>query len=127
MLTAQCSSSVLGCISPPVGVKVLPTVTNTGPLAGIAVSLGPAILFVNLVFKLIFIAAGIFALFNLIGAGFQFMNAGGDAKNVTAAWDKIMQTFLGIIIMISSFLIAALMGWMIFGDATYFLQPSLLI
>src|SRR3989344_6101306 len=108
MLIAQCNpDSVIGCISPPKGVDPLPSIAKG---VGGAVALGPLILLLNLIFKLAFIAAGLYAFFNLITAGYQFIGAGGDAKAVTAAWNKIQQTFLGIIVIISSFLIAAIMG-----------------
>ena len=121
---AQCASSVVGCISPPKGITPFPTAKIGG--AGVLM-LGPAILLLNLILKLVFIAAGLYAFFNLIAAGYQFIGAGGDAKAVAAAWNKIMGTFIGIIVIISSFLIAAIMGRIFFGDATYFLQPSLFI
>lgn len=121
-LIADCSTSPVGCLTAPSGVQPLPSVG-----AGGAVTLGPVILLLNLGFKLAFIGAGLYAFINLITAGYQFISAGGDAKVVTAAWNKIQQTFMGVIIIVSSFLIAAIMGRIIFGDATYFLQPTLFI
>lgn len=120
MLIADCANSIIGCITPPQGVVPLPAVGPDGD-----VSLGPIILLLNLVFKLVFIGGGLFGFLNLLAAGFGFMNAGGDAKAVSAAWNKIQQTFLGLVILVSSFLLAAIMGQIIFGNPTYFLQPSL--
>lgn len=114
MLLADCNS-VIGCISPPPGVTPLPQGGDLGPIIGI----------LNLFLKLVFIAAGLFALFNFIIAGFGFMTAGGDAKQVSAAWNKIQMSFLGLIVIVSSFLLAAILGQILFGDATYFLKPQL--
>ncbi len=123
ILLAACDpNNPIGCIEPPTGVKPLPVDVNSG-----IVTLGPIILLLNLVFKLIFIAAGLYAFFQLITAGFGFINAGGDAKQVSAAWNKITQTFLGVIIIVASFLMAAIMGQIFFGNALYFLQPSLIL
>lgn len=123
-LIAACSdpNDPVGCLNPPVSIQPLPSAGANG-----MVTLGPIINFLNLGFKLMFIAAGFFAFFNLIMAGYGFMSAGGDAKAVTAAWNKIQMTFIGIIIIVASFLIAAIMGKIIFDDPRYFLQPKLII
>ncbi|MBI4066975.1 hypothetical protein HY407_01225 [Candidatus Gottesmanbacteria bacterium] len=122
MLIADCANSIIGCISPPPGVKALPTPGKEGELV-----LGPIIGLLNIVFNILFIVAGLYAFFNLIAAGFGFISAGGDAKAVTAAWNKIQQTFLGIIIIVASFLLSAVIGYIIFGNPVYFLQPKLFI
>lgn len=124
MLVADCTKSLLGCISPPQGVKALPAIVGKDKTG---IGLGPIMLLVNLGFKILFIVAGLYAFFNLIAAGYQFMSAGGDAKAVSAAWNKIQQTFMGIIIMVASFLLAAIMGQLLFGNLFYFLQPTLII
>ncbi|KKU88051.1 hypothetical protein A3A64_04665 [Candidatus Gottesmanbacteria bacterium RIFCSPLOWO2_01_FULL_48_11] len=85
---------------------------------------GLTLLFSN-VLRLIFVAAGIYALVNFIMAGFQYMNAGGDSKAMTAAWDRIWQSLLGLIIIVGSFALAALFGYLIFGNANYILNPTI--
>lgn len=75
------------------------------------------------ILRLIFVGAGIYALFNLVVAGFQYMQAGGDTKVLTAAWNRIWQTLLGLVIIVGSFALAALFGYLIFGDAGYILNP----
>ena len=125
MLIADCTTSPLGCLTAPSGVQALEKIEEGGKVVGI--ELGPILLLVNLGFKLMFIGAGLYGFFNLIAAGYGFMSAGGDAKQVTAAWNKIQQTFMGIVIMVASFLLAAIMGQLLFGDATYFLQPKLIL
>ena len=124
VLMAACSATdPIGCIDAPTGVIPLPTIAS----GGTGITLGPIILLLNLIFKLIFVAAGLFAFLNLLAAGFGFMNAGGDAKAVSAAWNKIQQTFIGIIVIVSSFLLAAIIGRIFFDSATYFLQPTLIL
>lgn len=124
-LLAACgdSNDPIGCLTAPTGVVALPTPDKTTGQVG----LGPILSLVNIAFNLIFIVAGLFAFFQLIMAGYQFMNAGGDSKQVSAAWNKITQTFLGIIIMIGSFLISAIMGQIFFGDPLHFLRPTLFV
>ncbi len=80
-------------------------------------------LLLNNVLRLVFIGAGIFALFNLLSAGFLYMNSGGDSKQLVAAWNRIWLTLFGLIIIVSSFAFAGLIGWVFFGDATFILKP----
>lgn len=79
----------------------------------------------NSFLKLIFIAAGLWGFLNIIFAGFSFINAGGDPKNITKAWDKIWQSILGLLIIVVSFLLAAIIGIILFGNPLAILQPSL--
>lgn len=83
------------------------------------------ILFLNNVLKLIFVVGGILVLFNLIFAGFQFLNAGGDPKKIEEAWNKIWQSLVGILIMVASFVIAALIGVILFGKPQAILWPAI--
>lgn len=81
--------------------------------------------FLNSLLKLVFIAAGLWGFLNLILAGYQFMTAGGDPKKVGEAWARIWQSLLGLLIIVSSFLIAAIMGILLFKDPAAILQPKL--
>lgn len=83
------------------------------------------IAFANNLLKLVIIIAGIFALLNLIIAGFQFMTAGGDPKAVGRASSKIWQSLIGLLIVAASFLLAAIFGWLLFGDPLAILRPTI--
>jgi hypothetical protein len=88
-------------------------------------SQGGLILLLTNVLRLVFVAAGIFALINIIGAGFEFMNAGGDAKKIEGAWGKIWLSMVGLLIIVGSFALAAVMGYLLFGDAGFILSPKI--
>jgi hypothetical protein len=118
ILLAESVEDIFGTIKPPNGVTPLPTGINSGDLS-------PIITFLNNIMKLAISAAGIWALVNFIIAGYQFMTAGGDAKMVEKAWNRIWQTFVGLLIIVCSFLIAAVMGLLLFGDPTAILMPHL--
>ena len=77
------------------------------------------------ILRLAFLAAGIWAFFNFIIAGYNFLSAGGDPKNVANAWNKIWQTILGLVIMVASFILAAVFGYLVFGDPLFILQPQI--
>lgn len=83
------------------------------------------VFFLNNVLKLLFVVGGLLVLFNLVFAGFQFLNAGGDPKAIETAWNKIWQSLVGLLIIATSFLVAAIAGHILFGDATAILQPKL--
>lgn len=113
-ILAQCDP-IIGCVTPPDYIK--------RPSA--AGDLTPLLDFLNNFLKLIFIAAGLWAFINLIMAGFGYMTAGGDPKQLTKAWDRIWQSLLGLLIIVSSFLIAAIMGILLFKDPLAILRPKL--
>ena len=86
---------------------------------------GGLIILLNNVLRLFFTAAGIFAFFRIITAGFGFMNAAGDAKKIEAAWAAIWQSLLGLAVIISSFAIAAVAGQAFFGNPMAILNPQI--
>lgn len=106
---------------------IVGTVDNPLPpeYRGITGSPGGLILFLTNILRLAFVVAGLFAFINLILAGFQFMGAGGDAKAVGQAWAKIWQSLLGLVLVAGSFALAALFGYLLFGDAGFILNPKI--
>jgi hypothetical protein len=81
--------------------------------------------FVSNILRLFFVVAGILALFNFIIAGFTYMQAAGDPKQLAQAWSRIWQTFLGLILLVSSFLLISLISFLIFHDASFILNPKI--
>lgn len=79
--------------------------------------------FLTNILSLVFVAAGIYAFINFIIAGYQYMTAGGDAKALAGAWNRIWQTLLGLVLLVGSFALAALIGYVVFGRADYILNP----
>lgn len=79
----------------------------------------------NTVLRTLIVAAGIYALINLVLAGYAFMGAGDDAKKISGAWAKIWQTLLGLAVAAGAFVLAAIFGQLIFGDPTFILNPRI--
>ena len=79
-------------------------------------------LFLNNIIKLLIVGAGIFALINLVLAGYGFMSAGDDPKKVAGAWAKIWQTLMGLAFAAGAFVLAAIFGQLLFGDYNALLQ-----
>lgn len=101
------------------------TVENPLPSSYQSVAGGGLILFFTNIIRLVFVVAGIFAFINLIIAGFQYMSAGGDAKAVASAFARIWQSLLGLVLVVGSFALAALFGYLLFGDAGFILSPTI--
>ena len=108
---------IIGGVTPPPGIQ---NWINTG--GGAVPGLIP---FANALLKLIVTLAGIYAFFNLIIAGYQFMSAGSDPKAVGNAWAKIWQSLIGLLIVAGAFVLAAIFGWLLFGNAGAILQPMI--
>lgn len=75
--------------------------------------------------KFLVVIAGVYVLLQLIFAGYQFISAGGDSKAVEAAWGKIWQSLIGLLIVAGAFVLAALFGFLIFGDPMAILKPRI--
>ena len=83
---------------------------------------GGLTIFINNILKLLIVGAGIFAVINLVLAGYAFMSAGDDPKKVAGAWAKIFQTLMGLAFAAGAFVLAAIFGQLIFGDYNALLQ-----
>jgi len=81
--------------------------------------------FLNIIFQSLVVIAGIYAVINLILAGYAFMSAGDDPKKVAGAWAKIWQTLMGLAFAAGAFVLAAIFGQLIFGDYMFLLKPTI--
>ena len=79
----------------------------------------------NNIIRLIFVVAGLFALFQFIFAGYDFINAAGDPEAVSRAWSKIWQALIGLLVLALSILLSMLFGQILFGDPRAILEPKL--
>jgi len=107
--------------------NIIGTITNPMPTAyrNLTGANGGLIAFLTNMLRLAFVVAGIYAFVNFIIAGFQYMSAGGDSKALNAAWSRIWNSLLGLILVVGSFALAALFSQLIFGDASFILKPKL--
>jgi hypothetical protein len=80
---------------------------------------------IQLAIWLLIIGASIYALFNLVLAGYSFMSAGDDSKKIAGAWAMIWQTMLGLTVAAGAFVLAAIFGQLLFGSPTFILNPVL--
>lgn len=90
---------------------------------------GPGVVIGNIIermVQLLIVGAGIYALINLVLAGYDFMSAGDDTKKIAGAWAKIWQTILGLAISAGAFVLAQIFSNLIFGQGFNILNPTIL-
>lgn len=115
MLTTILLDTFFGNINPPPGVNLYPS----GPCGS------GLIAFLSNIIRLGIVIAAVYAIINLILAGFQYITGAGDAKAVGQAGEKITHTLIGLLIIAGSFVLAAIFGLLIFGRADAILKPTI--
>lgn len=99
-------------------------ISPTSPLATTTGTSGEGLVILgNSLLKFVIVMAGLYAFWNFIAAGYGFMSAGDDAKAVGKAFGKFTQSLLGLTFVAGSFVLAAIFGYLIFGDATAIISP----
>lgn len=104
-------SNPFGGVAPPPGVSEF----SGGSLSGLSS-------FISVIIKTLIVGAGVYAVFNIISAGYTFLSAGGDPKKIADAWGKITQSLLGLTFAAGALVIAAIVGRLLFGNANALLQ-----
>lgn len=105
--------SLFGEVTPPPGV------------AKYGAGAGGFFLFLNNILKLLIYGAGLFALLNFILAGYGFLAANGEPERMNKAWAKIWQSLLGLVVAAGAFVIAGVVGYLVFGDYRAILEPKI--
>lgn len=97
-----------------------PTLANSTSGSGL-------ILILNNLVRFVIVIAGVYTLWNIIMAGYGFLGAGGEPKNIAKAWEKIWQSLIGLLIVAGSFVLAVIFGYLIFGpnNAFILIQPRI--
>ncbi len=86
---------------------------------------GGLIIFISNLIKVVTIIAGIFGLFNIIGAGYTYLASSGNPKATEQAMNQLFMSLIGLIIIVGSFTITAIVSLLLFGRADYILNPSI--
>lgn len=79
--------------------------------------------FISRIIVIFYILAGLYVLFNLIMAGYLYVQGG--QQNTAAAWAKIWQSLMGLIIVAAAVLLTAVVSWFVFGDPRFILSPDI--
>ena len=106
------TSTFFGTIEPP------PALKNYGTSGGL-------IVFGSNMLKFAVIIGGLIALFNVVMAGYIYLTSAGDAKAHEKVMGKLTSSLWGISLMVLAPAIMAIMGFLLFKNSTYFLNPQL--
>jgi len=99
---------------------------NPAGYGGLGADQGSGLItFLSNVIKTITISAGLFAFINLIIAGFGYISAGSDAKKTAEAWARIYMSLIGLVIIASSYVLAAIFGTLFYGSPTAIINPQI--
>ncbi len=90
-------------------------------------SSGGLVKFVNNLIMLLTVIAGIWVVVNFIAAGYIYLNAQGVPQKITDAGNKILQSVMGLAIVAAAYVIAAILGAILYKNPTIFLQPALYV
>jgi hypothetical protein len=86
--------------------------------------IGIIVFFSNLI-KLIAVVAGLWTMLNFILAGFTYVTAGDNSSAIEKIGTKLTMSVVGLGIIVASYTIAALIGLILFGDATFIINPQI--
>lgn len=90
--------------------------------AGLGSDIGNLQSIIGVVLKTLIMGAGIYAVINILLAGYAFISASGDPKRISDASSKIWHSVLGFVIAAGAFVIAGIIGQILFGDPDAILQ-----
>jgi len=72
--------------------------------------------FINNGFRLAFVVFGLYTLLNFVMAAFNYINAGGESKNIEKAQKLVTNSIIGLAMIAVTFLVAGLIGAVFFGS-----------
>ena len=113
-------ADIFGTIEAPAGVKEYNDLAGAGGSDGIGI-----IIFMTRFIQLLFVVGGLWVVFNVISAGFIYLGAQGDSKAHEKVRNQITMSVIGLLIMITSYGFASLIGLVFFGNPLFILNPTI--
>lgn len=80
--------------------------------------------FISSIIKIATMIAGLYVLFNFITAGYDYITA-GDATAHQKIRQKLTNSILGLVIIVFSYTLIGVIGFVFFGRADYILNPQI--
>jgi hypothetical protein len=108
--------SIFGTIEAPQGVAEFNAQADSG--------LGIILFFSNLI-KLIAIVAGLWTMLNFILAGFTYVTSADNPSAIEKIGSKLSSSVIGLAIIVASYTLAAVIGLILFGDASFIISPEI--
>ncbi len=110
------ATDVFGTVAKPAGVAAFDTASGG--------SIGIVLFFSNAI-KIVTVVAGLIVFLNIIGAGLSIIGSSGDASATEKAKNQIVNSVLGLALIVVSYVIIALISLVLFGDPLYILNPTI--
>jgi len=114
---------------PPPDPGVIGKITTPDPLSSygnLSNSPGGGLVgFASNLIKLIMVLAGIWSFLNIIFAGFNYITQSTNPEAIANANKQIYMSLLGLVIIVCSFALAGIFGWLLFGNASAILVPRI--
>ncbi len=104
------AQGIVGTINPPQ--TVIGTIGDTGS-------------FISAIVRFITVIAGLYALWQFITGGLGFITSGGDKGKIQTATSQIMMAITGLVVIGMSFVLASIIGRLLFGAGFNLLSPTL--
>ncbi len=101
---------------------IVGTITAPGGIPNTAAQTGTLL---SVVIKLLVAVAGIFALWQFLSGGLDYITSDGDKTKVSSATNKFTMAFMGLALIAGSFIIIAIAGFLFYGNPGIFLNPKL--
>ncbi len=111
-------ADLFGTLTPPAGVTAFDAAAGGGENIGL-------IIFISNLLQVATIIAGVWVLFQLILAGYQYITANGDTGAHNKVKDRVTMSLLGLAIIVASYTVAGVIGLIFFGNAAFILNPQL--
>ncbi len=116
-----CGSAVIGGIRPPNGVSdynLIAMLGGSGDNIGIFA-------FISVGLRLFTILCGLFMFFNFLWAGYSLITRAGDSKAYADIRERLQYAMIGLVVVVAAYMLAAMIGLIFFGDATFILNPDI--
>lgn len=83
------------------------------------------LIFISNMIKFSSVIAGIWVMFNFIFAGFTYVTSNGDSGAYSKIGEKLSLSVTGLVLIVAAYTIAGIISLIIFGDATYIINPQI--
>lgn len=108
--------------SPAFAQDIVGTITAPGTVIR---EIGDTTKFISVIIQFITVIAGLYALWQFVTGGFGYITSGGDKSKIQQSTQQIMMAIMGLVIIGASFILAAIIGRLLFGPNFNLLAPTL--
>ncbi len=114
-LAQATTQSIFGQVSPPPGVAAYDT--KSGGSIGL-------IAFISTMIQAFTVIAGLFVLMQILLARWTYITANGDSAAHGKVRERLTMSIIGIMIIVASYTVAGIIGFIFFGDASFIINPN---